>query len=73
MNKVKSHYLILTVVVLFTTLNVDAQNWLQPRNTNTSNYLDPTEVQIMGTLSGVLNSKESVSDYQYIPFTFGAW
>ncbi len=49
-----------------------SQNWFQQRNTSTANYLDPNEVQMMCTVSGVIDTEESITDYQYIPFAFGA-
>lgn len=65
----RSHHL-LCFVLLFSCIGLSAQtNWLGPRLTNTSLYLDPTEIQMFGSITGLVD--QDLSEYQYIPFGFG--
>ena len=43
---------------------------LAPRLTETALFLDPTEVQMFASITALAD--QNVSDYQYIPFGFGA-
>ncbi|MEQ8909657.1 MAG: DUF1207 domain-containing protein [Vicingaceae bacterium] len=57
---------------LFFALCVHSQSEKQtlgPRLTNTALYLDPTEVQTFGSLTGLLD--KNLTENQYIPFAFG--
>lgn len=49
-----------------------AQNWFGNRISNTSVFVDPTEVQMSGTVAGVLNQDLGPQEYQFIPFGIGA-
>lgn len=61
----------LLFISLFLALNLQAQyTWMGKRQTNSSIVLDPSEIQMFGTIATVLN--QPINEYQYIPFAFGA-
>ena len=43
--------------------------WMSNRSTQTNIFLDPTEIQMSGSINGVLS--ENVTKEQYLPFSVG--
>jgi hypothetical protein len=59
----------LCIVTGLLSLSALAQQWMGPRLTNTAIFLDPTEVQVSGSINGLLS--KDLSESQYLPFSIG--
>lgn len=61
---------LLVSILLFFAITGNAQTWMGERITNSTIYLDPTEIQMFGSITGLL--AKDVSENQYLPFGVGA-
>ncbi len=64
-----SRFLSFVFLVLMNHLVFGQTQWMGERVTNTAAFLDPTEVQVSGSMNGILD--QNALDNQYLPFGIG--
>lgn len=61
---------LISILLLSTPLMAQEASWMGKRVSNTAMFLDPTEIQFSGSITALLD--RDLSEYQYLPFGFGA-